>query len=137
MKKSKTVSLLMVMVVLVGCNSFNKYELKDDTFRGVPRYPNWDRGMTADKPVEESSGRDMGTCPPFQMPELPKRPDLPYQLLSQIKPGDDAAIDAVYQKHIIDLRNHAINVERIVRKAYSRYTEDCASYIAKQALPKQ
>jgi hypothetical protein len=71
------------------------------------------------------------------MPELPKRPDLPYQLLAQIKPGDDAAIDAVYQKHIIDLRNHAINVERTVRKAYSRYTEDCASYIAKQAVAKQ
>lgn len=119
-------------ILLVGCNSFNRYELREDQYpRVIPQYIQVERDLEVRKSIEVIAHVEGKVCPPFQMPALPATPELPYKELAAIKPTDTDAIDGFYQKHIMDLRKHSTTVQKILSKAYGDYIKQCAAYASK------
>lgn len=137
MKKSSKTLWISVALFLVGCNSFNKYEIRDP----VPSMSGntvWDfvPSPKEKKPEGVVTAVDPA-CPPFQMPAMPKQPDLPYDKLSTIKADDKDALDDVYLKYIAELRKHDRAVVTIMKKAYSDYMTQCANYVSQKAAEKK
>ncbi len=119
----------VALLLLVGCNSFNRYEIRDDLLPTGPNLTSASVPYATDKVTIQKIDKTTNACPPFKMPELPKGPKLPYQQLSGVRHGDDAAIDAIYQKHLLELKAHNVALEKTMRKAYSEYEHSCRSYI--------
>lgn len=134
MRNSKTVWMSLALF-LVGCNSFNRIEIRDDPFRQyiLPTLP---EGSNGKEKKEDMLGSDTPACPPYQMPTLPKKPELPYHLIASIKPGDKDAVDEIYSKHIAELRKHSNAVESLIRSSYNQYMDQCGKFIANQSLRK-
>lgn len=133
---NKLWSVVAVGIVLVGCNSFNRYELREDP-RTTPFPYAWFEDPTPHyvKPAANVAP-DTPVCPPYQMPPLPKRPELPYQKLAQIRPGDNQAVDALYTEHIRELRAYIGTVNNMLQSSYNKYTEECGKYVSKKSLEK-
>ncbi len=127
---------IAVGIVLVGCNSFNRYELKED-----PRYTPFpfplpeEYALRNAKPLPTAT--DSPVCPPYQMPQLPPRPELPFKKLAEIRPGDNQAVDDLYTAHIRELRVYIGAVNSMMQSSYSKYMEECGKYVSKKSLEKQ
>jgi hypothetical protein len=133
MRNSKTLWLSFGFL-LVGCNSFNRIEIRDDPLRPYPYFTA--DGAVGKEKKEGVRSIDVPACPPYQLPVLPKRPELPYSAIAAIKPGDKDAVDEIYSRHIAELRKHSSTVESLVRSSYHQYMDQCGKFIAKQSLEK-
>lgn len=141
MKPSNKLWLLIAVgIVLVGCNSFNRYEMREDP-RFVSPFPSVgvDESIPRSwrKPADSVAATDQPACPVYQMPALPKKPELPYQKLAAIRPGDNAAVDELYTAHIRELRIYITSVNSILLSSYNKYMEECGKYVSKKAAEKQ
>lgn len=132
---NKLWSIIAVGIVLVGCNSFNRYELREDP-RTVPYSYAWfdDSNIRTGKPV--AAVTESPSCPPYQMPTLPKRPELPFKKLAEIRPGDNQAVDDLYTAHIRELRLYIGTVNSVMQSSYNKYMEECGKYVSKKSLEK-
>ncbi len=72
MKKSNTTLWMSVVLVLVGCNSFNHYELKEDPVQNYASKSIWDSFVLPEKKLDGTVAQSEPTCPPFQLPDVPK-----------------------------------------------------------------
>lgn len=132
MKTSNKTLWISLVLVLVGCNSFNRYEIKEDPIQSFGYRNTWDFSLLGKSEV--AAGSKEPVCPPFQMPDLPKQPDLPYNKIAHLNPLDNAAIDDVYSAYIADLRKHNRLVVTIMTKAYSAYMEKCSAYVSQKEI---
>lgn len=123
MKPSKKPMWISLAILLVGCNSFNRYEFKEDP---VP-HPSLFNLQAAKQEGDEKKLESMAklNCPAFIMPKLPEQPGLPYAKLNNLPPGDNEAIDTVYSTYIAELRKHNRAVLKIMADAYAKYLEQC------------
>lgn len=120
----------LVVLVLVGCNSFNNWNVGTEL---QPRQP--PPGTTtlsapaltsreAAQTMETQQGSEM-LCYVFTAPELPNIPPLPLAELARAPAGNPELIDAIQQRHIEDLRRHITETRRILREAYDKYLDEC------------
>jgi hypothetical protein len=125
--------ILFSLVVLGGCYSFNNVEIHTTEARqpiisSQPTISEEEEIPLPEIPIEKKPGPripDGLNCPAFVMPELAKTPPLPLKELSNISPLDTAALDAIQQRHIEELRLHILKVKRTVRTAYRDYLISC------------
>lgn len=122
MKKIHLAAALGVVVVLLGCNSFNNWQFTAPapSPAGIPSAM---QNLPVDKP-EAAASKDSAGCPLYIMPELPAIPPLPLEQLAKA-PAKPHTLDAIQQQHIEDLRNTMLAARRMLHDTYNAYLEGC------------
>ena len=125
MKKSNTLWFLIVTaIVLTGCGSFNRYEVREDP-RIIIVPATWASEPVVKTQNVEVAHAEVNNCPAFELPPFPKKPELPYSKLTSIKAGDQGAVDEIYHAHIKELRKHISTLEKTTKEAYDNYIKKC------------
>lgn len=133
----KNVFVLVGLVLLLGCQSFNKVSYgihsssTDLQYSGMNMTPE-----QIDAAVERHRQVEI-YCGTYTMPWLPPTPEVPVEALNKLnpkstKPADvaqqkkiDKALDELQQKHIEELRKHILVVKQILKNSYERYLLEC------------
>lgn len=135
-------SVLVVVIGLSSCNSFNRYEINT-----APSTSGASRALAqaslSDEFVRSSANGDkaasdaepargpQAVCPVYHLPKLDPAPDLPYdQLEKLINSNDNAAYDQMAQNEIKALYQYIDAVKKKLRASHQKYLEDCQAYLA-------
>lgn len=132
MKTKTLVVFPLAVLLLLGCNSFNRFTFTNVEYRSsfnAQVEPSHSNAVTS----EVAAGPLM--CPPFVFPDLPPVPELPIQQISSLSPSNVKELDAIQQKHIEDLRHYITTTRKLISFAHTKYIEDCQS-AAKSAVSK-
>lgn len=122
MKMIRLISLAGVFGTLVSCNSFNRYELRDDAYQKLLKEQ---LELHQNAPATSVVAESQITCGIYKPPVLPEPPELPMDALSKIAPSDNAGLDAIQEKHIAELRMYILTSAASERKAYRDYIQTC------------
>lgn len=122
----RSLKVAFIATLLTGCNSFNTIH----DHRSFEQ-EHLSHQLPAEPPSVASSVPDEARtkllCPKFALPDLGKTPELPLKQLRQIKAGDNAALDALVQSHIRELRAYIGTTKMTIYARHSEYLKSCKS----------
>ena len=120
----RSLKAVFATLLLTSCNSFNTVH----EYRGFNQeYSSLQVAAEQTQPVasEPQESQTEVLCPRFNLPDFGKTPELPLRQLRQIKAGDNAALDALVQKHIRELRAYIGTVKVSIYTTHSEYIKSC------------
>lgn len=125
MKKYINLFIVVIGLSTTGCGSFNTYLLP--SYLVLPADTKQVKPEVVTIPVQkETPATDTKpNCPVFQLPVLPKVPELPLKELSRTSPADMEAMDRIQIKHIEELRGYAAKYRQTLNTSYRKYLETC------------
>jgi hypothetical protein len=71
-------------------------------------------------------------CPKMIFGKLPRRPNTPAGEIAKIKPGDDAAIQAILLRYIDQLNEENRRLRGVIKEDRAHYLEKCLEFATDQ-----
>lgn len=109
----------MLVFALLGCSSFNSYQYPP---------PIVVVGNT-DTPSAPATAITVADACVYPRRERDTPPEVPLKELAKVDPFDDAALDAIQQKHIRELRAFIQQERKAEEDAYQAYLKRCENYL--------
>ena len=135
---------LGIMLMLVGCNSFNRTFIihdnapskrgeKVDTFTittdtSSPLMAGQSKPIVVTKIVYRNGKPVKNVCPKIDIPLAEKVPALPLEALHALRPSEHDKADAITLQHVKDLRAYIQRMNKRNEELRASYAMSCAAY---------
>ncbi len=118
------------LIVLAGCssfnNSFNRYEIPSHPQQSESEQPKTALPVVLKDPSAKTSSPGV-VCAPYQMPLIPKTPELPFKEILSNKEMTTSDLEQIERKHIDELRLFIVEMKKTLRQSHQQYMQECTN----------